>query len=196
MPTTTNGITTHYEEVTQVKKGMKRQRRQRQPPKPPELTPGSTVWLAGLKQSGQLLTTPDEKGRVEVKIGSLRQRVKAGEYQLTKETTSDSENEFQRAMKPTTGYKPRIHPRYEPPEELNLHGVEGLEAARKVDRHLDEAQTFRRAQVRINHGKGSGTLRKVVWEKLRRSPLVLIKSITFADPGEGGNGVTVAELAT
>jgi DNA mismatch repair protein MutS2 len=47
--------------------------------------------------------------------------------------------------------------------------------------------------VRIVHGKGTGVLRQAVHETLAEHPLV--KSFRFGDWGEGGAGVTIAELA-
>ena len=46
--------------------------------------------------------------------------------------------------------------------------------------------------MHIVHGKGTGTLRRVVREKLRSHPLV--ESSRPGMPEEGGDGVTVAEL--
>ena len=48
-------------------------------------------------------------------------------------------------------------------------------------------------QVRIVHGKGTGTLRQAVREQLAKHPLV--KSYRPGDYGEGGAGVTVVELS-
>jgi DNA mismatch repair protein MutS2 len=47
--------------------------------------------------------------------------------------------------------------------------------------------------VRIVHGKGSGTLRKVVHQFLRDHPLV--NSYRLGEQGEGGTGVTVVKFA-
>lgn len=47
-------------------------------------------------------------------------------------------------------------------------------------------------RVRVVHGKGMGTLCRVVCEQLAEHPLV--KSYRPGDYGEGGAGVTVVEL--
>ena len=47
--------------------------------------------------------------------------------------------------------------------------------------------------VRLIHGKGSGVLRQAVRRELHGHPL--ISSHRPGDPGEGGEGVTVAKLA-
>jgi DNA mismatch repair protein MutS2 len=61
-----------------------------------------------------------------------------------------------------------------------------------VDRFLDEAFLANLGQVYIIHGKGTGALRTGVQEFLRRHKHV--KSYRLGNYGEGGAGVTVAEL--
>ena len=48
-------------------------------------------------------------------------------------------------------------------------------------------------QVRVIHGKGTGTIRRVARAKLAKHPLV--QSYRPGEYGEGGAGVTVVELA-
>jgi DNA mismatch repair protein MutS2 len=48
--------------------------------------------------------------------------------------------------------------------------------------------------VRIIHGKGTGTLRKLARDALRRHPLVA--DIREAQSHEGGDGVTIAKLVS
>jgi DNA mismatch repair protein MutS2 len=48
-------------------------------------------------------------------------------------------------------------------------------------------------RLRVVHGKGTGKMRQAVRELLTRHPLV--KAFDFAPPQEGGEGVTVVELA-
>jgi DNA mismatch repair protein MutS2 len=68
------------------------------------------------------------------------------------------------------------------------------EALLAVEQRLDEAFRAGLAELRIVHGKGTGTLRRAVREMLNRNPLV--RSHTSAAPRAGGDGVTVVELAT
>ena len=46
--------------------------------------------------------------------------------------------------------------------------------------------------VRLIHGKGTGALKKALWEYLRRDSR--IKSYRIGQYGEGDGGVTVVEL--
>ena len=67
------------------------------------------------------------------------------------------------------------------------------EASLKLDQYLNDAFMAGLYQVRVIHGKGTGTLRQAVREQLAKHPLV--KSYRPGDYGEGGAGVTIAELA-
>ncbi len=77
--------------------------------------------------------------------------------------------------------------------ELNLHRLTVEEALPKLDKYLNDAFMAGLCQVKIIHGKGTGTLRQVVHEQLSKHPLV--KSYRLGDYGEGGVGVTIVELA-
>ena len=46
--------------------------------------------------------------------------------------------------------------------------------------------------VRLIHGKGTGALKKALWERLRKDARV--KSFRIGQYGEGDGGVTVVEL--
>lgn len=76
--------------------------------------------------------------------------------------------------------------------ELDLRGTTLDEAIMEVDRFLDEAFLSNLGQVYVIHGKGTGALRAGIQEFLRRHKHV--KSYRLGQFGEGGAGVTVAEL--
>ena len=78
-------------------------------------------------------------------------------------------------------------------DEVHLRRLTVDEALLKLNQYLDDAFMAGLYQVRVVHGKGTGTLRRVVMEQLADHPLV--KSYRLADYGEGGAGVTIVELA-
>ena len=78
-------------------------------------------------------------------------------------------------------------------EELDLHQLTVDEALLKLDEYLHNAFLAGMIQVRVVHGKGTGTLREAVRDFLARHPLV--RSSRPGAYGEGGTGVTVAYLA-
>ncbi|WP_239614890.1 endonuclease MutS2 [Cohnella mopanensis] len=76
--------------------------------------------------------------------------------------------------------------------ELDLRGMMLDEAIMEVDQFLDEAFLSNLGQVYIIHGKGTGALRTGIQDFLRRHKHV--KSYRLGQFGEGGAGVSVAEL--
>jgi DNA mismatch repair protein MutS2 len=76
--------------------------------------------------------------------------------------------------------------------EIHLLGQRADEARDAVEQYLDHAFMAGLPTVRLVHGKGTGTLRKVIRELLAAHPLV--ESFRDGDPSEGGAGATVAAL--
>jgi len=77
--------------------------------------------------------------------------------------------------------------------EVHLRQLTADEALLKLDKYLNDAFMAGLYQVKIIHGKGTGTLRQVAREQLAKHPLV--KSYRPGGYGEGGAGVTIVELA-
>jgi len=78
------------------------------------------------------------------------------------------------------------------PDEVRLRHLTVDEALLKLDRFLHDAFVGGLYQVKVIHGKGTGTLRREVRRTLDSHPLV--KSYRNGGRGEGGMGVTVVEL--
>lgn len=76
--------------------------------------------------------------------------------------------------------------------ELDLRGMETLEAIPVLERYIDSAVMGKLETVTIIHGKGTGALRAAVQQALRRNKFV--KSFRLGRYGEGESGVTVVEL--
>lgn len=79
-------------------------------------------------------------------------------------------------------------------QELHLRQLTIEEAIFKLDHFLNDAFLASLSQVRIVHGKGTGSLRQAIHEELSKHPLV--KSFRLGDFGEGGAGVTIVDLAS
>jgi DNA mismatch repair protein MutS2 len=78
-------------------------------------------------------------------------------------------------------------------DEVRLRHLTVDEALLKLDQYLDDAFMAGLYQVRVVHGKGTGTLRQAVREQLAKHSLV--KSYRPGGYGEGGAGVTIVQLA-
>ncbi len=90
--------------------------------------------------------------------------------------------------------KNKYHTNTPPINEVHLRRLTVDEALPKLDKYLNDAFMAGLYQVRVIHGKGTGTLRQAVQEQLTKHPLV--KSYRTGGYGEGGAGVTIVELAS
>jgi len=79
-------------------------------------------------------------------------------------------------------------------DEVHLRHLTVDEALLKLDKYLDGAFLAGLYRVRVVHGKGTGTLRRVAREWLAEHPLV--KSYRPGRYGEGGAGVTIVDLTS
>jgi DNA mismatch repair protein MutS2 len=77
--------------------------------------------------------------------------------------------------------------------ELDLHRHTVDEALPRLNDYLYHSFVAGMTAVRINHGKGTGVLRQAVHRELKKHNLV--KSFRPGGYGEGGEGVTIVELA-
>ena len=76
--------------------------------------------------------------------------------------------------------------------ELTLIGMRTDVALPRLDKFLDDAAVAGLEYVRIVHGKGTGQMRKAVWETIKEDPRVA--AYQMAHPDEGGAGVTSVRL--
>ena len=81
---------------------------------------------------------------------------------------------------------------YDFPFELNVIGFSFEEARPEIDKYIDKAILFDLDKVQIVHGKGTGELRKKIWNYLKSDTRI---SDYFSPPEqEGGIGVTVGVI--
>ncbi|MBI2862894.1 MAG: Smr/MutS family protein, partial [Chloroflexi bacterium] len=147
----------------------------------PDLKLSQRVWVEGFLQTGELCSLPDERGEVEVQIGSMRVKVQAN----TLRPLAD--------LAPSLPISTPIQRRLLPPKELDIHGLRPNEAQPAIERWLNDLYLAGLQQGRVIHGRGTGALRQAVREYLVGHPLV--SAFHSAPPQEGGDGVTVVTLA-
>jgi len=97
-------------------------------------------------------------------------------------------------MTRTNGFDdPQKEPiRYPITDSLDLHTFHPKEIKALLEDYLNECVTLGLHEVRIIHGKGSGTLRTIVHHVLKRSKLV--RSFRLAPPESGSWGATIVKL--
>ena len=167
----------------------KRDARQEPIPKPSRpIRAGDLVEFPGVRQPAEVVSVGKD-GTLQLKAGILKMKAKADEVRLI-------EDDERAARKKTPAVTIRQNPdralRASAARELDIRGMETLEAESVVDNFISAAVMGKLDEVTIIHGKGTGALRKAVHDILRRNKAV--KSFRLGVYGEGESGVTVVTL--
>ncbi|MFN7162372.1 MAG: Smr/MutS family protein [Fimbriimonadales bacterium] len=150
----------------------------------PADAPPTTSWRVGMRvrvrSIGQIATLaePPHGAYAQVYLGKVRMPVPISDLEPLPEP--DAPKPQVRASKPRVGYVPL---------ELDLHGMRVEEAQPFLEKYLDDALLAGYESVRVQHGKGTGALRQMVWDYLKRHPQV--RSYHHPPNADGGEGVTV-----
>lgn len=146
---------------------------------------GDTVELLKLGTKASVIAI-NKDGSYQLQAGILKMNAKPEEVYLL-----ENENPYQ-----VKGGHPKHSGREMKMQamesEVDLRGMDAVEAVCVMERYLDEAMRARLKSVRIIHGKGTGVLRAAVQQALRKNKF--IKSFRLGQYGEGEDGVTIAEF--
>ena len=144
--------------------------------------PGDTVVWLGHGGKARVLTEPDAKGKLWIQWENLKVQVPVtdcGPSGGGAESGAD-----------------RVHASYsiqtDVRDEIDLRGMTVDESLEALDRYLSDAVAAGLGQVRIIHGKGTGTLRREIGKYL--SGHTLVRSRRLGHWNEGDTGVTVVEF--
>lgn len=151
-----------------------------------EILVGDTVELLKLGMKASVLAI-NKDGSYQLQAGIMKLTAKADEIYLL-----EHENPYKTKL---------AHPAHSGREmkmaamasEIDLRGMDTVEAICVLDRYMDEAMRAKLSSVRIIHGKGTGALRQAVHQSLKRNKFV--KKFRLGVYGEGEDGVTIAEFA-
>jgi len=149
-----------------------------------QIFPGDTVWLKEANVPATILSVSVKTQQLEVQAGSTRIRLGIDGVARIK---SPSGKDRVRSAPTIITEKSRSVPM-----ELHLRGKRAEEVEWLLNSYLDNASLAGLHEVRIVHGSGTGVLRNIVREMLPHHPMV--KSFRPGGRGEGGNGVTIAQL--
>ncbi len=167
----------------------KRDQRQEPIPKPSRsIRAGDLVEIPGVRTPAEVVSVGKD-GTLQLKSGILKMKAKADEVRLIE----DDERAAQK-KKPAVSTRSNADRalRSSAARELDIRGLETLEAESVVETFLSAAVMGRLETVTIIHGKGTGALRKAVHDILRRNKAV--KEFRLGVYGEGESGVTVVTL--
>ncbi|MBQ2041228.1 MAG: endonuclease MutS2, partial [Lachnospiraceae bacterium] len=145
--------------------------------------------------TGTVTALPDKDGIISVQLGFMNSRVNVREIELVKEADKNGGSTGGRrdAGGPKTasggvtksfGMKSMtVSP------EINLIGMTTDEALPELEKYLDDAYLARLSSVRVVHGRGTGALKNMVHQRLRK--LKYVDSFRLGTFGEGDTGVTI-----
>ncbi|MCQ2531208.1 MAG: endonuclease MutS2 [Saccharofermentans sp.] len=171
------------------------------PGEPPKsVKEGETYFVPSMNTTGVVVSAPSGKNKkVRISCGSLTYTVDI--KQLRMPTASQTEKKEQPTKtrrdvpvnyKADSATQMRYKKSTEVMSELMLLGKTSMEAESALDSYIDDCQLAGIKNIRIVHGKGTGALRSTVDVMLRGDSRV--KSHRLGMPGEGDDGVTIAEL--
>jgi DNA mismatch repair protein MutS2 len=123
---------------------------------------------------------------IEVEAGAVRLRVPASDVVEVLPEPGPPHVSAGISFHPAAGRESREK------AEIRVIGEHAEEARARVEKFLDDAALAGLRRVRIVHGHGMGVLRATIAGLLTESPHVA--RFYFADPLEGGAGVTIVEL--
>ena len=149
-----------------------------------EIQVGDTVELLKLGSKATVLAV-NKDGTYQLQAGIMKINAKKDEVYLL-------ENEPQKTTQKFIEKTRRQLRNTAVPTELDLRGMDSVEAITVLDQFLDQAIMAKVPSVRIIHGKGTGVLRKAVQTRLRQNRQ--IKGFRLGVYGEGEDGVTIVEI--
>jgi len=148
-----------------------------------DIVPGMQVYVPSLEQEATICKLPDKKDNVQIQSGVIKLNIHIS--QLEKSKDSKKNNNPKKASK-------TINKTKDIQTEIMLIGMTASEAIPTLDKYLDDSYLASIGSVRVVHGKGTGALRKAIWQYLKTNPHV--KSFRQGMYGEGDYGVTIVEL--
>ena len=163
----------------------------REPEKPKEekksaraVRPGDTVEIKSMGVKAEVIDiNPD--GTLNLRAGIMNVKLKPDEVYLI-------EGHAAKQKKQSVILAGSSAPRAAVSHEIDLRGMESIEAVNAAEQYIDSAVMGKLKTVTIIHGKGTGALRAAVQQMLKRNKAV--KSFRLGRFGEGESGVTIVEL--
>lgn len=145
---------------------------------------GDTVEIKSMGVKAEVIdVNPD--GTLNLRAGIMNVKLKPDDVYLI-------EGHAAKQRKQSVTLAGSTAPRAAVSPEIDLRGMESIEAVNAAEQYIDSAVMGKLKTVTIIHGKGTGALRAAVQQMLKRNKAV--KSYRLGRFGEGESGVTIVEL--
>lgn len=160
---------------------------------PKTVKPGDMVHVASMDVDATVVTAPDAKGYVQLKVGMMKMRAQLSDLRTMTSTQQMIKKEQKKLERKRSMREQRVDITTRTVrQELDVRGMALDEALPEVQKFLDDAMLSSLGEVSIIHGNGMGVLRAGIQDCLRRHPCV--SSFRLGRYGEGETGVTIVSL--
>ena len=150
---------------------------------PNEIQVGQLVHVHSLGTDGRIVSI-SPRGKVTIDLEGIRVSTEVADLSVAKRRASKPKSRSYRQASLRTGQVAL---------QLNVRGMTVSEALRELEAYLDQLLLADIRRASVLHGKGTGALRDAIRSYL--SSCSFISSCNLAPPREGGDGVTIFELA-
>ena len=147
---------------------------------PREFEVGDSVQLSDLGKKGEIVSIDGEN--VVVAIGSAKIKTKKSKLRLVQQNNVSIKKNVVQTPKKNSVVK----------SEIDVRGCTCDEAIFMIDKFIDDAMLSSLSTLRVIHGKGTGALRKGLWDYFKHDSR--ISEYRMGTFGEGDAGVTVLTL--
>ena len=160
---------------------------------PKTVKPGDMVHIASMDVDATVVTEPDAKGYLQLKVGMMKMRAQLSDLRTLTSTQQMIKKEQKKLERKKSMREQRVDVMTRVVrQELDVRGMALDEALPEVQKFLDDAMLSSLGEVSIIHGNGMGILRAGIQDCLRRHPCV--SSFRLGRYGEGETGVTIVSL--
>lgn len=154
---------------------------------PERVVPGESYWAPVLRRAVRVVRIMEGSDTVLVENKGMRVTLPAASLRVLGDTTEPAA-----PAPPPEASGAAVPEATGAAAEVNLRGLRVDESLERLDRALDQALLAGLKELRVIHGKGTGTLRRAVEEFCRNHSAV--KGTRVAEQWQGGTGATVIEL--
>ena len=160
-----------------------------QPVSPKKIKVGDMVRVMPMGGvTAEVMSLPDKDNNISVRIGFMQSRVSVRDVEFAGNSNAQASKPKQPAKR-SGSYSPKA---LTVSHELNLIGMTTDEARPVLEKYLDDAYLAHMDQVRIVHGRGTGALKNMVHERLKK--IKYVDSFRLGVFGEGDTGVTIVKF--
>ena len=141
---------------------------------------GDFVGINNSSTTGKIIELNKSKSKATILAGSIKMQVNVSDLFESKEKKVIVDNTFSSYKISDVNYR------------LDIRGEKPESAEFQIIKFLDDAYQSSLERVEILHGKGTGALKKTVWDILKHHEKV--KGFNFAAIEFGGEGITIVEI--